>query len=145
MPVWLTPIVLRYVGIVAACVALFGAGYYKGYSNQKAKFDAYKVEVQAAAEAQAKESAKVDARNHKLFQDAQNAYNTSLANLRAYYKLRNNGLSPVSQVSGATPGVNDYSPDNLPPTPILAGQCAKTTLDLVFLQNFVNGAQNNAE
>ena len=146
MPTWLlNPTVLKYVGIAVATLTLLLGVYFKGRHDVQVKFDAYKVEVQAAAEAQAKESAKVDARNAKLFQDAQNAYNTSLANLRAYYKLRNNGLSPLPQVPGTALGVNDYSPDNLPPTPILAGQCAETTLNLIALQNFVRGAMNNAE
>ena len=146
MPVWLTPNLMRYAGIALAVLAVFGFGYYKGYDNQKQKFDAYKTEVAAAAEAQAKESAKVDAKNTKLFKDAQNAYNTSLANLRAYYSMRNGkGGSAVPEISSPTVGINDYSPDNLPPTPILAGQCAETTLTLLMLQNFIRSAQLNAE
>lgn len=142
----LNPLILKWGGVVLIVLAVFGFGYYKGYDNQKQKFDAYKAEVVAAAEAQSKESAKVDAKNTKLFKDAQNAYNTSLANLRAYYSMRNGkGGSAVPEISSTTAGVNDYSPDNLPPTPILAGQCAETTLTLILLQQFITSAANNAE
>ena len=147
MPTWLlNPTVLKYVGVVAAILTLLLGVYFKGRHDVQVKFDAYKAEVHAAAEAQAKEAAKVDARNEKLFKDAQNAYNTSLANLRSYYSLRyGKSGGTLSQVPAAASGVDGYSPDNLPPTPVLAGQCAETTLNLLALQNFVRGAMNNAE
>jgi hypothetical protein len=120
--------------------------YLKGRSDVQEKFDAYKTEVLIAAESQAKESAKVDARNSKLFKDAQNAYNLSLANLRSYYQLRlGKGSGSMPQISGSTTRTDDYSPDNLPPATILAGQCAETTLTLIMLQNFITRAANNAE
>ena len=147
MPIWMTPTVLRYVGAAVGAVLLVLGIYAKGRHDVQVKFDAYKAQVAAAAAEQAKESAKVDAKNAKLFKDTQNAYNTQLANLRAYYLMRNNGkgLGTVSQVSSAPAGADGYSPDNLPPTPILAGQCAETTLNLIALQSFVLKAQNNAE
>ena len=146
MPIWMTTTVAKYVGIAAAILTLLLGVYFKGRHDVQVKFDAYKVEVQAAAEAQAKESAKVDARNAKLFKDAQNAYNTSLANLRSYYQLRyGKGSSALSQVPVTPGGADGYSPDNLPPTAILAAQCAETTLTLVTLQNFERQRQNNME
>jgi len=142
----LSPAMVKWGGIALAVLAVFGFGYYKGYSNQKEKLDQYKAEVVAAAEAQAKESAKVDAKNAKLFKETKDAYNTSLANLRAYYSMRfNKGGGTMPPVSYTPSGVNGYSPDNLPATPILAGQCAETTLMLVTLQSFIKQAQNNAE
>ena len=147
MPTWLlNTTALKNVGIAAAILMLLLGVYFKGRHDVQVKFDAYKAEVHAAAEAQAKEAAKVDARNEKLFKDAQNAYNTSLANLRSYYSLRyGKSGSALSQVPGTAPGIDGYSPDHLPPTPVLAGQCAETTLNLLALQNFVRGAMNNAE
>lgn len=146
MPIWLTTTAAKYVGIAVATLTLLLGVYLKGRHDVQVKYDAYKAEVHAAAEAQAKEAAKVDARNEKLFKDTQNAYNNSLANLRSYYSMRyGKSGSPMSQVPIATAGVNDYSPDNLPPTQVLAGQCAETTLNLLALQNFVHGALNNAE
>lgn len=145
MPIWLTPTVAKYVGIAVTILTLLLGAYVKGRHDVQVKFNAYKAEVKAAAAEQEKEAARVDAKNLKLFKDAQNAYNTSLSNLRAYYKLRNNGISPMPQVPGTAAGVNDYSPDNLPAPAILAGQCAETTLNLLALQNFVRGAINNAE
>lgn len=144
MPIWLTPTMLRYAGAAVITLMLLLGVYAKGRHDVQVKFDAYKAEVRAAAEEQAKESAKVDAKNAKLFKDTQDAYNTQLANLRSYYQLRyGKGGGSLPQVPNATAGTNDYSADNLPPTPILAGQCAETTLNLIALQSFILKAQNN--
>jgi hypothetical protein len=140
------PALIKYVAIAVATLTLLFGVYMKGRHDVQVKFDQYKAEVKAAADEQARESAKVDAHNKKLFTDAQNAYNTSLTNLRTYYSLRYaKGGSTLPKISATPAGVNDYSPDNLPPTPILAGQCAETTLNLIALQKFVTDAANNYE
>ena len=79
-----------------------------------------------------------DQQNKQLVLETKNAYNSQLANLRAYYQLRlAKSGSTVPQVS-YTPGVTDgYSPDNLPAPVVLAAQCAETTLTLVQLQRFI--------
>ena len=137
---------VKNVGIAVGILMLLLGVYFKGRHDVQVKFDAYKAEVRAAAEEQAKEAAKIDAKNVKLFKDAQNAYNTSLANLRSYYSLRyGKSGGTLSQVPGTTAGVDGYTIDRLPDTAVLAGQCAETTLNLLALQNFVRGAMNNAE
>ena len=144
MPIWLTPTILKYAGAAAATLMLLGGAYMKGRHDVQLKFDAYRAEVKATADEQAKESAKVDARNAKLFKDTQDAYNTQLANLRAYYQLRiGKGGGSLPQVPNAPAGTDGYSPDNLPPTAVLAGQCAETTLNLIALQSFILKAQDN--
>ena len=149
MPAWVTPTVLKYVGIVGATLILVLGAFMKGRHDVQVKFDAYKAEVHAAAEAQAKESAKVDEKNQKLFKDAQNAYNTSLANLRAYYSLRNGkGGGSLPQISGTSAGADDQTANDipaLPPVATLAAQCAETTLTLTSLQDWIKNVSNNME
>lgn len=131
---------------VIAAVSIFAAGYWEGYSGEKEKFDAYKAEVKAIAAAQEEKAKQIEAKNQRLFKETQDAYNTKLASLRAYYGLRvTNGSSALSKVPGTTPGVNDYSPDNLPPTTVLASQCAETTLNLLVLQDWLRSINNNGE
>jgi len=140
------PQVVKYIGIALAVLALFGVGYYKGYANQKEKFDTYKAEVAALAAAQEEKTQQIDNKNQKLIKETKDAYNNQLANLRAYYGMRyNKSGGTMPQVPYTPGGANDYSPDNLPPTPILAGQCAETTLTLILLQQFITSAANNAE
>lgn len=135
------------VKVVAAFVSLtiaFSVGYYKGHSAVQAKFDQYKAEVVAAADAQAQKAKEVEARNQRLFQETKNAYDTKLTALRSYYSMR------IAQSGGTMPrlpvapeGVVSYSADNLPSITTLAAQCAETTLTLYTLQNWVQGAVNN--
>ena len=146
MPVWLTTTAAKYVGIAVATLMVLLGVYIKGRHDVQVKFDTYKAEVAAAAKVQADEVAKKDAKNEKLIKETKDAYTTQLANLRAYYSLRNGkGSSALPQVSNAPTGTDGYSPDNLPSTPVLASQCAETTLKYVMLQSFILKAQNNAE
>lgn len=142
----LSPTLVKWGGIALAVLAVFGFGYYKGYANQKEKFDTYKAEVKAVAAAQEEKTQQIEIKNQKLIKETKDAYNTQLANLRTYYGMRyNKGGGTMPQVPYTPGGVDDYSPDNIPPTPILAGQCAETTLTLIALQSFIRQAQTNAE
>ena len=121
-----------------AAVALFCFGYYKGHSVVQVKFDAYRAEVQAAAELQAKETAKIEAKNKKLFEETKYAYDTKLTALRNYYSMRiAQGGSTMPSIPNPTTGTAGYTADNLPPVATLAAQCAETTLTLYTLQNWV--------
>lgn len=140
MPVWLlNPSFLRYTAIALAGLALFGIGYFKGRHSVQVVFDQYKAEVVAVAAAQEEKTKAIEAKNQKLNEDTKNAYNNSLANLRTYYGMRNKGSGTMSGLSDPTFRVDDHAPDRLPPTDILASQCAETTLNLIVLQNWVRG------
>jgi hypothetical protein len=142
----LSPLVRWIGGILLVLSVVFGI-YYKGRLDERKLFNAYKTEVKAAAMAQEEKTRRIEEKNAKLFKETRDAYNTKLTGLRTYYGLRINGQggSGLSKAPNATGGVNDYSPDNLPPTPVLAGQCAETTLNLLALQDWVRSAANNAE
>ena len=135
-------IAARIVGGILLVLAIFGYGYYRGHNAVTLQFDRYKAEVTAAADQQAKETAKIDAKNKKLLEETKNAYSTSIANLRTYYQLRiakSGGTMP--SIADTTSGIAGYSPDNLPPASILAAQCAETTLTLISLQNWAVNVQ----
>ena len=137
--------VAKIIGGILLVLGLIGFGYYQGYSNQKEKFDAYKAEVQAAADQQAKETAQINAKNEKLFKETKDAYNAQLSSLRAYYGMRSNQSSGTLSGQTATPaGIaakTEYDLPALPPITTLAAQCAETTLTLVQLQKWVLDAQ----
>lgn len=133
----LSPLIRWIGGAFLVLSVIFGI-YYKGRLDERKLFNAYKAEVKAAAMAQEEKTRQIEAKNQRLFQETQNAYNTKLAALRSYYSVRiaGKGGSGLPQVSSTATGIDDYSPDNLPPTPILAGLCAETTLKLLLLQNY---------
>ena len=142
----LTPAVRWIGGILLVLSVVFGI-YYKGRLDERKLFNAYKAEVKAVALAQEEKTRRIEEKNKRLFEETQNAYNTKLANLRNYYSVRiaGKGGSGLSQVPISAPGASEYSPDNLPPTVLLASQCAETTLNLLALQDWVRSAANNAE
>ena len=134
----LSELATKIIGGTLIVAAVFGYGYYRGYSAVMLQFSQYKAEVQAAADQQAKDTAKTDAINAKRVKETQDAYTTQLANLRAYYSLRiAKSGSTVPQVPYAASTADGYTPDNLPAPVILAAQCAETTLTLVKLQEFI--------
>lgn len=146
MPGFLFTPLARWIAAALVVVVFLGGVYYKGRLDERRIFDAYKAEIQAVADAQAAKTKQIEAKNTKLMKETQDAYNTKLNNLRTYYGLRlTAGSGTLPQVSGSTGGVNDYSPDNLPPTPILASQCAEETLKLYMLQQFERDRAKNAE
>ena len=141
----LSPVIRWIAGIFLVLSVIFGI-YYKGRLDERKLFNAYKAEVSAIAKAQAEQTKKTEEKNQRLLKETQNAYNTRLANLRAYYGVRNsNGAGLVPKVPGAATGANGFSIDNLPAPIVLAGQCAETTLTLVSLQEWVKNVAYNME
>lgn len=141
----LSPVVRWVAGILLVLAIVFGI-YYKGRLDERKIFNEYKAEVKAVADAQEAKTRQIEAKNKKLTEETRNAYNTKLADLRAYYGMRltkSGGTLP--SVSTTPGGVNDYSPDNLPPTPVLAAQCADETLKLYMLQQYERDKAKNME
>lgn len=130
---------------VLALAVLIGC-YAKGRMDEHKKFVAYKAEVQAIAQAQEEKTKQIEAKHRRINEETKNAFNTRLSSLRAYYGMRlNKGGSAVSEVSRAPGGIDGYSPDNLPDSVVLAGQCSETTLMLVSLQDWASRINEAAE
>lgn len=141
----LSPATRWVAGILLVLAVVFGI-YYKGRLDERKIFNAYKAEVTATADAQKAEVDKKDEKNAKLIKETRDAYNTKLTDLRTYYGMRvTNGSGTMPQVSGTAGGADGYSPDNLPPAPILARDCAETTLNLYMLQEYERNVAKNME
>ena len=143
----LSPLIRWAAGALLVLSVVFGI-YYKGRLDERKLFNAYKAEVKAAAMAQEEKARQIEAKNHRLFEETKNAYNTKLTALRSYYSMRlaGQGGSGLSKVPGTTTGVDGSATYELPPLPpveALAAQCAETTLTLTTLQDWVKGVYNN--
>jgi hypothetical protein len=146
MPGFLFTPLARWIIAVLLVLGILGGVYYKGRLDERVIFTEYKAQIQAAADAQAEDAARKNKKNAKLILETKNAYNNQLADLRNYYGLRiTKGSGTLSAVPGTPGRINDYSPDNLPPTPILAAQCAEETLKLLKLQEFNSNVAENLE
>ena len=143
----LSPTIRWIAGILLALAVVFGI-YYKGRLDERKLFNAYKAEVKAAAMAQEEKTRQIEAKNQRLFKETQDAYNTKLTALRAYYSMRvtgkgSGGLPQIPNAAGGIDGTGAYELPPLPPVETLAAQCAETTLTLTTLQDWVKGVYNN--
>ena len=122
------------IGLYAVLVALvFFAGWYKGNSYQKEKFDAFKTELEAKAKAQDMLNKATEQKNKLIAENVKNEYEARLAALRNYYVgLRNTDTNKLPRVPDSTS--TTYAEAS---HPVFVGQCAETTLQLVSLQDWI--------
>lgn len=124
----------KLLGIIGLVIALFGFGYYQGYSAEKERFDAFKLELEASAKAQEKINAQIEQKNKLIATNIKSEYETKIIALRNYYanSLRHTDSSKLSSFSDSTYRVDEKTTD-----PVFIGQCAETTLMLGSLQEWV--------
>ena len=122
----------KILGIIGVVAVLFGFGYYQGYSAEKARFDAFKLELEASAKAQEKINQQIEQKNKLIATNIKSEYETKIIALRNYYanSLRYPNTNKLSSLS-ITPTGSNGEATNLP----LA--CAYTTQQLVSLQDWV--------
>lgn len=125
----------KLLGIIGLVIALFGFGYYQGYSAEKKRFDAFKAELEASAIAQEKINQQIEQKNKLIATNIKSEYETKITALRNYYanSLRYPDSSKLPSLPIATHRVDEATTD-----PIFIGQCAETTQQLTSLQDWVN-------
>ena len=135
----LTP-AAKIIGIVLIVAGVFGFGYYKGNSYQKEKFDAYKIEVSAAAKAQEEETKRIIKTQQQITAKAEKRHEKDISSLRAIYDRmrRTSGSGTLSTAPDPAKDPSQATAYYLDVAPELAIQCGETTQQLVSLQNWVN-------
>ena len=124
----------KLLSIIGLVIALFGFGYYQGYSAEKKRFDAFKAELEASALAQEKINQQIEQKNKLIATNIKSEYETKIIALRNYYAngLRHTDSSKLPSLSDSTYRVDEKTTD-----PIFIGQCAETTQQLVSLQDWI--------
>jgi hypothetical protein len=123
----------KVIGIIGLVAVLFGTGYYQGYSAEKARFDAFKTELEASAKAQEKINQQIEQKNKLIADNSKREYEAKIVALRNYYdRLRHPDTNKLPSAAIATHRVDEKATD-----PIFIGQCAETTLQLISLQDWV--------
>lgn len=123
------------IGIAAVLVAvIFFAGYYKGFSGERDRFNAFKSELEAKAKAQDIINKATEEKNKLIADNVRTEYETKLVALRSYYskRLLDNSSNKLPTKPDPTYRVNEATTD-----PIFIGQCAETTLQLISLQDWI--------
>lgn len=145
----MNPALLRWIGLALTAAVVLGAVYAKGRHDVQVKFNAYKAEVKAAADAQEEKTRQIEVKNAKATEEASANYRKQLAILRGYYaqRLPNAGAGSLPQISIGSAGTDGASANYvsaIPAVDILTSQCAETTLMLTGLQGWVQKIAENA-
>jgi len=123
----------KIIGIIGLVAVLFGFGYYRGYSAEKQRFDAFKAELVASAKAQEKINQQIEQKNKLIADNSKREYEAKIVALRLYYdRLRHPDTNKLSSAAIAAHRVDEKATD-----PVFIGQCAETTLQLISLQDWV--------
>ena len=128
------------IGIVI--VLVFGTGYYKGYSNQKEKFDAFKLQVEVNAKIQKDKNELLVKKQKQVSENITKEYADAVKKLNTYYAnklLNNSSISRVSKDSTPTSSVNAKTESDISSsTGNIALDCASDVLQLLYLQEWIN-------
>lgn len=122
----------KLLGTIVLIGALFGFGYYHGYSAEKERFDAFKSELKASALAQEKINQQIEQKNKLIATNIKSEYETKIIALRNYYAngLRHTDSSKLPSLPYSTKGANGETTD-------LSLACAYTTQQLISLQDWI--------
>jgi len=124
----------KIIGAIVLVGVLFGSGYYKGYSAEKERFDAFKAELAAQAKAQEIVNNAKKKQQETISKSIRSEYEAKLSALNSYYGgvRQQSSTNKLSEVSSTT-----FSVDGKTTNPVFVRQCAQTTLMLGQLQDWV--------
>jgi hypothetical protein len=116
----------------AICAAVFGSGWWVGYS----KYLDFKKEVEVVARVQEEKVKSIRSQQELVTKGIENEYEAKLSAVRNYYKSTSVWNNPSSgKVSGISPAPS--ATDVITSYNILAGQCAETTAQTIALQDWL--------
>jgi hypothetical protein len=123
---------INYLKVFAAGIVLCGI-FYAGFHLGNSRYLEYKASVEATAKAQEAHNQAVEQQHQLVNQGIQNEYEGKLAALRNYY-----GRMQLNPSSGSMSGISPAPKGTDAETayPILAGQCAETTLQVNLWQEW---------
>ena len=141
----LSELATKIIGLCIVAAVVLGGVYFKGRHDVQVKFDQYKVQITAAAEAQQEKiKAEVKARQ-TITKKAEVTREKSRASIRSTYaalRMRNaTGGGTVPVVPDATRDPDGAAAHYVSVAPELAEQCAQTTQQLIELQEWVKDQQ----
>jgi hypothetical protein len=132
----------KQIAIALVIVFAFGSGYYKGYSNQKAKFDAFKAQVEANAKIQKernelllKKQVNITENIAKEYANAVKKLNNYYASHRVYVNPTSSGMSKDAKTTSTVDGKTEGDlPSSTRDTTL---DCASDVLQLLYLQKWI--------
>lgn len=128
----------KQIAIAFLVAIVFSVGYYKGYSNQKEKFEAFKLQVEVNARVQQEKNQLLIKQQTKVTETITKDYEDAIKKLSAHnatHRLYNRSSSSrVSKVPETSSGVNEESKSDLSST---IGDCSLDVVQLLYLQKWI--------
>jgi hypothetical protein len=118
---------------MAVCVVLLAGAWYSGYHFEHTRFVKFQDDVRATADKQAAQTASIQKQHELINRGIKNEYEGKLAAVKSFYSGMQ--LNPSSR---AMPGISPAprGTDAETAYPILARQCAETTLQVNLWQEW---------
>lgn len=122
----------KIIGVIALVGVLFGSGYYKGYSSEKERFDAFKADLEAQVKAQEAINEATKKQQDIIAKSIRSDYENKLNTLKSYYGgvRQQSSSSTLSTIPKSTFNINGEATN-------LELACAYTTQQLVSLQEWI--------
>ena len=121
----------RIIGVIVLIGALFGFGYYKGYSSEKERFDAFKADLQAQVKAQEAINEATKKQQDIIGKSIRSDYENKLSALKHYYNgVRQQSSTSLSTLPSSSISINAETPN-------LELACSSTTQQLISLQEWI--------
>jgi hypothetical protein len=121
----------RIIGVIVLIGALFGFGYYKGYSGEKQRFDTFKADIEAQVKAQEAINEATKKQQDIIGKSIRSDYENKLSALKHYYNgVRQQSSTSLSTLPSSSISINAETPN-------LELACASSTQQLVSLQEWV--------
>lgn len=132
----------KQIAVTVTVVLAFSFGYYKGYSNQKVKFDAFKMQVEVNAKIQKDKNELLIKKQKQVSENITKEYANAVKKLNAYYASHrvyiNSSVGRVSEVSKATSSVDGETESDISnSTGNSTLDCASDVLQLLYLQKWI--------
>ena len=132
----------KQLALAFSVLLVFTFGYYKGYSNQKEKFDAFKLQVEVNAKIQKDKNELLVKKQIQITDNVTKEYADAVKKLNAYYaanRMHNNtSSSRMSEISTSTSSVDGKTEGNLSSSTGNATlDCASDVLQLLYLQEWI--------
>ena len=122
----------RIIGIIVLVGVLFGAGYYKGYSGEKERFDTFKADLQAQVKAQEAINEATKKQQDIIGKSIRSDYENKLSALKSHYGgvRQQSSSNSLSSIPSSTIGIDGKATN-------IELACAYTTQQLVSLQEWI--------
>lgn len=139
------------IALVLFVIGVYGYGYYRGYSNQKEKFDAFVLQTKANAELQRQKNQQLITKQEQINQATLKESQDAIAKLKSYYashpriKWMSNASASscrVPEVSSTTSTPDAEAQSNTVSTSgVNPVDCALDVLQLLQLQKWIEQQQ----